>query len=239
MITLATSIQNSKIYFKYQKLVLLLIKVALYNKELTKDEFDSEAFYKGFAVRHSTFEKNATTHLFRDGHKELVPGEYLLPFENLYLRVDVPEGHAMQNYVFDEVEQTWKPNTPKAYVCPEYDFHIIVMGEQMKTIKNWSPLASISTFNFKATDNQIQFAGSTDGGTMKYILDDTDVTKFTIEYTNTTGEGNVYLMIDDKQYDVISGQPQTYSVSGSVTLDFLNMKDVTNFAGNIKFTNIN
>lgn len=109
----------------------------------------------------------------------------------------------------------------------------------MKTIKNWSPLASISTFNFKATDNQIQFAGSTDGGTMKYILDDTDVTKFTIEYTNTTGEGNVYLMIDDKQYDVISGQPQTYSVSGSVTLDFLNMKDVTNFTGNIKFTNIN
>lgn len=214
-------------------------KIALYNRELNKDEFDSEAFHKGFAVRHSTFEKNATTHLFRDGHKELVPGEYLLPFENLYLRVDVPEGHTMQNYVFDEVEQTWKPNTPKAYVCPEYDFHIIVMGEQMKTIKNWSPLASISTFNFKATDNQIQFAGSTDGGTMKYILDDTDVTKFTIEYTNTTGEGNVYLMIDDKQYDVISGQLQTYSVSGSVTLDFLNMKDVTNFAGNIKFTNIN
>ena len=214
-------------------------KIALYNRELNKDEFDSEAFHKGFAVRHSTFEKNATTHLFRDGHKELVPGEYLLPFENLYLRVDVPEGHTMQNYVFDEVEQTWKPNTPKAHVCPEYDFHIIVMGEQMKTIKNWSPLASISTFNFKATDNQIQFAGSTDGGTMKYILDDTDVTKFTIEYTNTAGEGNVYLMIDDKQYDVISGQPQTYSVSGSVTLDFLNMKDVTNFAGNIKFTNIN
>ena len=214
-------------------------KIALYNRELNKDEFDSEAFHKGFAVRHSTFEKNATTHLFRDGHKELVPGEYLLPFENLYLRVDVPEGHTMQNYVFDEVEQTWKPNTPKAYVCPEYDFHIIVMGEQMKTIKNWSPLASISTFNFKATDNQIQFAGSTDGGTMKYILDDTDVTKFTIEYTNTTGEGNVYLMIDDKQYDVISGQPQTYSVSGSVALDFLNMKDATNFAGNIKFTNIN
>lgn len=106
-------------------------KIALYNRELNKDEFDSEAFHKGFAVRHSTFEKNATTHLFRDGHKELVPGEYLLPFENLYLRVDVPEGHTMQNYVFDEVEQTWKPNTPKAYVCPEYDFHIIAMGEQM------------------------------------------------------------------------------------------------------------
>lgn len=103
------------------------------------------------------------------------------------------KGHTMQNYVFDEVEQTWKPNTPKAYVCPEYDFHIIAMGEQMKIIKNWSPLASISTFSFKATDNQIQFAGSTDGGTMKYILDDTDVTKFTIEYTNTAGEGNVYL----------------------------------------------
>lgn len=213
-------------------------KIALYNKELNKDEFDSEAFHKGFAVRHSTFEKNATTHLFRDGHRELIPGEYLLPFENLYLRVDVPEGNTIQSYVFDEVEQTWKPNTPKAYVCPEYDFHIIAMGEQIKVIKNWSPLASISTFGFKATDNQVEFVGSTDGGTMSYILDDTDVTKFTIEYTNTAGEGNVYLMIGDKQYDVVSGQPQTYSVSGSVKLEFLNMEEVINFAGTIKFTNV-
>lgn len=213
-------------------------KVALYNKELTKDEFDSEAFYKGFAVRHSTFEKNASTHLFRDGHKELTPGEYLLPFETLYLRVDVPEGYTMQDYVFDEIEQSWKPNTPKSYICPEHDFHIIAMGEQMKVIKNWSPLASISTFGFRATDNQIEFAGSTDGGTMSYILDDTDVTKFTIEYTNTAGEGNVYLIIGDRQYDVISGQLQTYSVSGAVKLDFLNMEEVANFAGTIKFTNV-
>ena len=29
--------------------------------KLNKDEFDSEAFHKGFAVRHSTFEKDATT----------------------------------------------------------------------------------------------------------------------------------------------------------------------------------
>lgn len=213
-------------------------KVALYNKELTKDEFDSEAFHKGFAVRHSTFEKNASTHLFRDGHKELTPGEYLLPFETLYLRVDVPEGYTMQDYVFDEIEQNWKPNTPKSYICPEHDFHIIAMGEQMKVIKNWSPLASISTFGFRATDNQIEFAGSTDGGTMTYILDDTDVTKFTIQYTNTAGKGNVYLIIGDKQYDVISGQPQTYSVSGAVKLDFLNMEEVANFAGTIKFTNV-
>lgn len=214
-------------------------KIALYNKELNKDEFDSEAFHKGFAVRHSTFEKDATTHLFRDGHKELTPGEYLLPFETLYLRVDVPEGYTMQDYVFDGVEQSWKPNTPKSYICPEHDFHIIAMGEQMKVIKNWSPLASISTFGFKATDNQVEFAGSTDGGTMSYILDDTDVTKFTIEYTNTAGEGNVYLMIGDRQYDVISGQPQTYSVSGSVKLEFLNMEEINNFAGTIKFTNVN
>lgn len=213
-------------------------KVALYNKELTKDEFDSEAFHKGFAVRHSTFEKNASTHLFRDGHKELTPGEYLLPFETLYLRVDVPEGYTMQDYVFDEIEQSWKPNTPKSYICPEHDFHIIAMGEQMKVIKNWSPLASISTFGFRATDNQVEFAGSTDGGTMTYILDDTDVTKFTIQYTNTAGEGNVYLIIGDRQYDVISGQPQTYSVSGAVKLDFLNMEEVANFAGTIKFTNV-
>lgn len=214
-------------------------KVALYNKELTKDEFDSEAFHKGFAVRHSTFEKNASTHLFRDGHKELTPGEYLLPFETLYLRVDVPEGYTMQDYVFDEIEQSWKPNTPKSYICPEHDFHIIAMGEQMKVIKNWSPLASISTFGFRATDNQVEFAGSTDGGTMTYILDDTDVTKFTIQYTNTAGEGNIYLIIGDRQYDVISGQPQTYSASGAVKLDFLNMEEVTNFAGAIKFININ
>lgn len=214
-------------------------KIALYNKELNKDEFDSEAFHKGFAVRHSTFEKDASTHLFRDGHKELTPGEYLLPFETLYLRVDVPEGYTMQDYVFDEIEQSWKPNTPKSYICPEHDFHIIAMGEQVKVIKNWSPLASISTFGFRATDNQIEFAGSTDGGTMSYILDDTDVTKFTIEYTNTAGEGNVYLMIGDKQYDVISGQLQTYSVSGSVKLEFLNMEEINNFAGTIKFTNVN
>lgn len=110
-------------------------KIALYNKELNKDEFDSEAFHKGFAVRHSTFEKDATTHLFRDSHKELTPGEYLLPFETLYLRVDVPEGYTMQDYVFDGVEQSWKPNTPKAYTCPEYDFHIIAMGEQVKVIR--------------------------------------------------------------------------------------------------------
>lgn len=60
------------------------------------------------------------------------------------------------------------------------------MGEQLKVIKNWSPLASISTFGFRATDNQIEFAGSTDGGTMTYILDDTDITKFT-EVTNFSG----------------------------------------------------
>lgn len=213
-------------------------KIALYNKELNKDEFDSEAFHKGFAVRHSTFEKDATTHLFRDGHKELTPGEYLLPFETLYLRVDVPEGYTMQDYVFDGVEQSWKPNTPKAYTCPEYDFHIIAMGEQVKVIKNWSPLASISTFGFRATDNQIEFAGSTDGGTMTYILDDTDITKFTIEYTNTTGEGTIHLMIGNTSYDVISGQQQTYNISDTVKLDFLNMEEVTNFSGIIKFTNI-
>ena len=68
--------------------------------------------------------------------------------------------------------------------------------------------------------------------------DDTDVTKFTIQYTNTAGKGNVYLIIGDKQYDVISGQPQTYSVSGAVKLDFLNMEEVANFAGTIKFTNV-
>ena len=213
-------------------------KIALYNRELNKDEFDSEAFHKGFAVRHSTFEKNASTHLFREGHREIVPGEYLLPFETLYLRVDVPDGYTMQNYVFDGIEQDWKPGVPKAYVCPEYNFHIIAKGELLKVIKNWSPLASISTFSFKATDNQIQFAGSTDGGTMKYILDDTDITKFTIQYTNTEGKGNVYLMIGNKQYDVISGQPQTYNITEQVTLDFLNTEEVTNFAGTIKFTNI-
>lgn len=213
-------------------------KIALYNRELTKDEFDSEAFHKGFAVRHSTFEKNASTHLFRDGHRELTSGEYLLLFETLYLRVDVPEGYTMQDYVFDGVEQGWKPNTPNSYTCPEHDFHIIAMGEQLKVIKNWSPLASISTFNFIATDNKIEFAGSTDGGTMTYILDDTDITKFTIEYTNTTGEGTIHLMIGNTSYDVISGQQQTYNISDTVKLDFLNMEEVTNFSGIIKFTNI-
>ena len=47
------------------------------------------------------------------------------------------------------------------------------------------------------------------------------------------------LIIGDRQYYIINGQPQTYSVSGEVKLDFLNMEEVTNFAGTIKFTNIN
>ena len=112
------------------------------------------------------------------------------------------------------------------------------MEEQLKVIKNWSPLASISTFNFIATDNKIEFAGSTYGGTMTYILADTDITKFTIEYTNTTGESTIHLMIGNTSYDVISGQQQTYNISNTVKLDFLNMEEVTNFSGIIKFTNI-
>lgn len=31
---------------------------------------------------------------------------------------------------------------------------------------------------------------------------------------------------------------QTYNVSGAVKLDFLNMEEVANFAGTIKFTNV-
>lgn len=46
-------------------------------------------------------------------------------------------------------------------------------------------------------------------------------------------------MIGNKQYDVISGQLQTYSVSGSVKLEFLNIEEINNFAGTIKFTNVN
>lgn len=212
-------------------------KIALYNRELTKDEFDSEAFVKGFAIRHSVFEKNASVHVFRDGHKELVPGEYLLPFETIYIRVDADENHIITDFVLDEIEQTWKPNTPKTYKCAEHDFHIIAMAEQLKVIKNWTALTSISTFNFEAIDNQIDFAGTTDGGTMKYILDD-KITKFTIDYKNSAGTGTIHLVIKDKQYDVVSGQIQTYSVDGDVTLEFLNMEDVTNFAGTIKFSNV-
>lgn len=212
-------------------------KIALYNRELTKDEFDSEAFVKGFAIRHSVFEKNASVHVFRDGHKELVPGEYLLPFETIYIRVDANENHIITDFVLDEIEQTWKPNTPKTYKCAEHDFHIIAMAEQLKVIKNWTALSSISTFSFKAIDNQIDFAGTTDGGTMKYILDD-KITKFTIDYKNSAGTGTIHLVIKDKQYDVVSGQIQTYSVDGDVTLEFLNMEDVINFAGTIKFSNV-
>lgn len=212
-------------------------KIALYNRELTKDEFDSEAFAKGFAIRHSVFEKNSSVHVFRDGHKELVPGEYLLPFETIYIRVDADENHIITDFVLDEIEQTWKPNTPKTYKCAEHDFHIIAMAEQLKVIKNWTALTSISTFNFEAIDNQIDFAGTTDGGTMKYILDD-KITKFTIDYKNSAGTGTIHLVIKDKQYDVVSGQIQTYSVDGDVTLEFLNMEDVINFAGTIKFSNV-
>lgn len=212
-------------------------KIALYNRELTKDEFDSEAFAKGFAIRHSVFEKNSSVHVFRDGHKELVPGEYLLPFETIYIRVDANENHTITDFVLDEIEQTWKPNNPKTYKCAEHDFHIIAMAEQLKIIKNWTAITSISTFSFKAIDNQIDFAGTTDGGTMKYVLDD-EITKFTIDYKNSAGTGTIHLVIKDKQYDVVSGQVQTYSVDGDVSLEFLNMEDITNFAGTIKFSNV-
>ena len=47
-----------------------------------------------------------------------------------------------------------------------------------------------------------------------------------------------HLVIKDKQYDVVSGQVQTYSVDGDVSLEFLNMEDITNFAGTIKFSNV-
>lgn len=212
-------------------------KIALYNRELTKDEFDSEAFAKGFAIRHSVFEKNSSVHVFRDGHKELVPGEYLLPFETIYIRVDANENHTITDFVLDEIEQTWKPNSPKTYKCAEHDFHIIAMAEQLKVIKNWTAITSISTFSFKAIDNQIDFAGTTDGSTMKYVLDD-EITKFTVDYKNSAGTGTVHLVIKDKQYDVVSGQVQTYSVDGDVSLEFLNIEDITNFAGTIKFSNV-
>lgn len=45
-------------------------------------------------------------------------------------------------------------------------------------------------------------------------------------------------MIGNTSYDVISGQQQTYNISDTVKLDFLNMEEVTNFSGIIKFTNI-
>ena len=47
------------------------------------------------------------------------------------------------------------------------------------------------------------------------------------------------LIIGDRQYYIINGQPQMYSVSDSVKLEFLNMEEIINFVGTIKFTNIN
>lgn len=47
------------------------------------------------------------------------------------------------------------------------------------------------------------------------------------------------LIIGDRQYHIINGQPQTYSVSGSVKLEFLNVEEMNNFEGTIKFTNVN
>ncbi len=44
----------------------------------------------------------------------------------------------------------------------------------------------------------------------------------------------VNVIQDSNQVDFI----QTYNVSGAVKLDFLNMEEVANFAGTIKFTNV-
>lgn len=95
-------------------------------------------------------------------------------------------------------------------------------------------LTSTPTLNVVQDTNQVDF-GLFKG---KHIRISQYTNIGAIEYTNTAGEGNVYLMIGDKQYDVISGQLQTYSVSGSVKLEFLNMEEINNFAGTIKFTNV-
>ena len=39
-------------------------------------------------------------------------------------------------------------------------------------------------------------------------------------------------------YQPLFINPQAYNVSGAVKLDFLNMEEVANFAGTIKFTNV-
>ena len=214
-------------------------KLSLYSRNLIKDEYDDETFSKNFAVRYSTYTENASTHLFRESDKEIYPGEYLLPFETLYLRVDVEEGYILDNYVFDNVEYEWNKLNPVPFTIPEHDVYIIAMAHPERSIENWSAISSISTFGFLASKNKVEFSGSTDGGTMSYILDDTDVTKFTISYTNTVGEGAVYLVINDTQYEVISGQPQSYQLSGgSVRLDFFNLEEVVNFAGTISFSNV-
>lgn len=48
------------------------------------------------------------------------------------------------------------------------------------------------------------------------------------------------LFINPQAYCVLSSKNliQTYNVSGAVKLDFLNMEEVANFAGTIKFTNV-
>lgn len=161
-------------------------KIALYNKELNKDEFDSEAFHKGFAVRHSTFEKDATTHLFRDGHKELTPGEYLLPFETLYLRVDVPEGYTMQDYVFDGVEQSWKPiqegqdnGSITIHSLNEYISNSNV-NQAINQIKQAEQQA-ISNFSSQKVSPEMlsestkQLINASGGGTITNLADDEDI----------------------------------------------------------------
>lgn len=72
----------------------------------------------------------------------------------------------------------------------------------------------------------------------KWRIENTGVTSTQKKIVIAAGTGTIHLVIKDKQYDVVSGQIQTYSVDGDVTLEFLNMEDVTNFAGTIKFSNI-
>lgn len=60
-----------------------------------------------------------------------------------------------------------------------------------------------------------------------------------IEPANITGQ----LIINDLTKSLTSTPSsknliQTYNVSGAVKLDFLNMEEVANFAGTIKFTNV-
>lgn len=174
-------------------------KVALYNRQLTYDEINREVFDKQFAFRYSTTVKNVSVHVFRETDKELIPGEYILPFETIYIRVDCPIDYIVNNLVIDNVEYEWKYNTPIAFQVPEHDIDIIAMAVPSTKIENWI-LPNIDNYPIQITPslNELEFLGSTNDEEIVVGLNQTDIASFDVA-ANITGDCKCYIEVNDSK----------------------------------------
>lgn len=210
-------------------------KVALYNRQLTIDEINREVFDKQFAFRYSVTTKNASVHVFRETDKELIPGEYILPFETIYIRVDCGDSYSVNNFVIDGVEQTWKHNTPIAFQVPEHDIDIIAMAELTTTIENWQ-LPDITQYPVQITPsiNELEFLGNTNDNEIVAGLNQTDVASFDVA-ANIIGNCECYIEVNDskvlldattKHYDNVTFMKVYYTGTASMDQAIVKFKNI-------------